>query len=79
MATINTDPRIVAMLDLVAWSEGTQLHPLTKCNGYDVIVTGDDGMHTFTDFSTHRQLGRTLIRDYIHTTGQRGADRPKRY
>lgn len=62
MTTINADPRIVAMLDLVAWSEGTQLHPLTKCNGYDVIVTGDDGMHTFTDFSTHPfQLGRTPI------------------
>ena len=62
MATIKSDPRIVAMLDLVAWSEGTQLHPLTKCNGYDVIVTGDDGMHTFTDFSTHPfQLGRTPI------------------
>ena len=62
MATINEDPRITAMLDLIAWSEGTQLHPLTKCNGYDVIVSGDDGMHTFTDFSTHPfQLGRPPI------------------
>ena len=62
MATINADPRIVAMLDLIAWSEGTQLHPLTKYDGYDVIVSGDDGMHTFTDFSMHPfQLGRPRI------------------
>ena len=62
MATINADPRIVAMLDLIAWSEGTQLHPLTKYDGYDVIVSGDDGMHTFTDFSMHPfQTGQKAI------------------
>lgn len=62
MATVNTDKRLKAFLDLIAWSEGTSTHPLTKCNGYDVIVTGVDGRHTFTDFSTHPfALGRAPV------------------
>ncbi len=41
-------------LDLIAWSEGTSISPATKCNGYDVIVTGSDGKHEiFDDFSDH--------------------------
>ncbi|HCW0193388.1 TPA: glycoside hydrolase family 104 protein [Citrobacter freundii] len=43
-----------ALLDALAWSEGTSIGPATKCNGYDVIVTGIDGKpEIFTDFSDH--------------------------
>lgn len=43
-----------AFLDTLAWSEGTSTSPATKCNGYDVIVTGVDGKpEIFTDFSDH--------------------------
>lgn len=42
-----------AFLDMLKVSEGTYSHPLTKCGGYDVIVTGIDGPEVFTDFSTH--------------------------
>lgn len=43
-----------AFLDTLAWSEGTSTSPDTRCNGYDVIVTGTDGKpEIFTDFSDH--------------------------
>ena len=43
-----------AFLDMLAVSEGTSTSPATKCNGYDVIVTGIDKQpEVFTDFSTH--------------------------
>lgn len=47
------DPKLKAFLDLIAWSEGTSTSPETKDDGYDVIVSGVDGQHTFTDYSTH--------------------------
>lgn len=47
------NPNLRAALDALAFSEGTSTHPLTKHNGYDVIVTGVDGPEVFTDFSTH--------------------------
>jgi muramidase (phage lysozyme) len=47
------DSKLKAFLDLVAWSEGTSTHPLTEDNGYDIIVTGVDGHHVFTDYSDH--------------------------
>ena len=53
MATIKAVRPLVAFLDLIAWSEGTQTHPLTKDNGYDVIASGVDGLHVFTDYSCH--------------------------
>lgn len=40
-------------LDLIAWSEGTSTNPLSKCGGYDVVVTGHDGPEIFSDFSNH--------------------------
>ena len=43
MAVIKTHPNVAAFLDTLAFSEGTATHPLTKNNGYDVIVTGIDG------------------------------------
>ncbi|MCE5255973.1 MAG: glycoside hydrolase family 104 protein [Spirochaetaceae bacterium] len=43
-----------AFLDMIAWSEGTSTSPATKCDGYDVIVTGADKIpEVFTDFRTH--------------------------
>jgi muramidase (phage lysozyme) len=53
MAAIKPDPRLAAFLDLIAWSEGTSTHPLTRAAGYDVIVSGIDGAHIFADFSAH--------------------------
>lgn len=43
-----------AFLDMLAWSEGASTSPATKCDGYDVIVTGIDRKpEIFADFSTH--------------------------
>jgi muramidase (phage lysozyme) len=47
------DPKQKAFLDLIAWSEGTSTHPLTKWNGYDVIVTGVRGQEVFSSFANH--------------------------
>jgi muramidase (phage lysozyme) len=47
------NPNLRAFLDMLKVSEGTSTHPLTKCGGYDVVVTGLDGPEVFTDFSTH--------------------------
>lgn len=50
--TIATNRR--AFLDMLAVSEGTSTSPATKNNGYDVIVTGLDGVpEIFTDYSDH--------------------------
>lgn len=52
-------PQQKALLDTIAASEGTSSSPITKNNGYDVIVTGIDlntGKLTpeiFTDYLTH--------------------------
>jgi muramidase (phage lysozyme) len=46
-------PKVQAFLDLIAYSEGTSTHPLTKDEGYDVIVSGVDGMHTFSEYKVH--------------------------
>jgi muramidase (phage lysozyme) len=62
MPTIKIAVQIAAFLDLIAWSEGTSSNPLTKQDGYDVIVSGVDGHHTFTDCATHPfALGRAPI------------------
>ena len=47
------DPKIKSFLDLIAFSEGTSTSPITKNNGYDVIVSGVDGPEIFTDYSDH--------------------------
>lgn len=44
---------VVAFLDTLAFSEGTSTSPVTKDDGYDVIVTGVDGPEIFTDYSDH--------------------------
>lgn len=47
-------PNQRAFLDMIAFSEGTSTSQATKCNGYDVIVTGiDKKPEIFTDFSNH--------------------------
>jgi muramidase (phage lysozyme) len=47
-----------AFLEMIAYSEGTSTSPATKCDGYDVIVTGIDGKpEIFTDFSNHPFAG----------------------
>ena len=62
MAVIKTERLLSAFLDLIAACEGTSSHPLTLADGYDVIVSGIDGHHTFTDFATHPfALGRAPI------------------
>lgn len=50
----------VAFLDMLSVSEGTSTSPITRNKGYDVIVTGVDGIpEIFTDFSNHPfALGR---------------------
>ena len=60
MATIKDAPtNVAAVLDLVAYSEGTSTEPVTQNDGYDVIVTGEDEIggkvheEVFTDYSTH--------------------------
>ncbi|MFC5861109.1 glycoside hydrolase family 104 protein [Acidicapsa dinghuensis] len=51
-------PQLTAFLDLIAWSEGTSTHPLTRNDGYDVIVTGADGApEIFTDYADHPFAG----------------------
>ncbi|MDN8599029.1 glycoside hydrolase family 104 protein [Citrobacter sp. S2-9] len=51
---MNISNNLKAFLETIAWSEGTSTSPATKCNGYDVIVTGTDGKsEIFTDFSDH--------------------------
>ncbi len=58
MAVIKTHPNVAAFLDMLAFSEGTATHPLTRNNGYDVIVTGIDGKpEIFTDYRDHPFAG----------------------
>ncbi len=42
------DSKLKNFLDLIAWSEGTNTSPLTKNDGYDVIVSGVTGPEGFT-------------------------------
>ncbi|SDH57009.1 MULTISPECIES: glycoside hydrolase family protein [unclassified Duganella] len=45
---------LAAVLDVISWAEGTSTSAATRNNGYDVIVTGVDGiLETFSDYSAH--------------------------
>jgi len=44
---------VAAFLDLIAHSEGTSTSKNTRDDGYDIIVSGVDGPHTFSDYSAH--------------------------
>lgn len=54
MAVLKVHPNVAAFLDMLAFSEETATHPLTRNQGYDVVVTGIDGKpEIFTDYSDH--------------------------
>lgn len=55
-------------LDLIAWSEGTSTQPRTKDDGYDVIVTGVDGLHNFNDYTDHPNLLVVVNRTGLKST-----------
>jgi muramidase (phage lysozyme) len=44
---------VIAFLDLIAFSEGTSTDPITKNDGYDVIVDGVQGRQIFEDYDHH--------------------------
>jgi muramidase (phage lysozyme) len=44
---------IAAFLDLVALSEGTSAAKNTHDDGYDIIVSGINGLNSFADYSAH--------------------------
>jgi len=52
---------LVRMLDTIAYSEGTSTSPHTKNDGYNIIVSGVDGHHEFTDYSDHPLVGKPGI------------------
>lgn len=53
MCVLKANQSIRTMLDLVAACEGTSSSPITKNDGYDIIVSGVDGPHRFDDYTTH--------------------------
>ena len=53
MTRIICPDQVAAFLNLIAISEGTSTSLQTQNDGYDVIVSGIDGAHTFTDYSAH--------------------------
>jgi muramidase (phage lysozyme) len=57
LASLKNDPPLTAFLDLIATSEGTSRSPISRAGGYDVIVSGVDGRHVFTDYSRHPFAG----------------------
>jgi muramidase (phage lysozyme) len=61
---MDIDLKLNAFLSLVAFSEGTSTSPITRNNGYDVIVSGVDGPSIFTDYSDHpfAHGGSVLVR-----------------
>jgi muramidase (phage lysozyme) len=50
---VGGNANLLRFLDLTSWSEGTSTSPLTRCDGYDVIVSGIYGRNVFSDFSDH--------------------------
>jgi muramidase (phage lysozyme) len=58
------DKAVEAFLSLIAWSEGTSTHPLTKDDGYDVIVTGVNGREVFVNYADHpfQHRGPQIVR-----------------
>lgn len=48
-----------AFLDMLSVSEGTSTSPITKDDGYDVIVTGLSGREIFTDYTKHPFTNRS--------------------
>ena len=46
-----------AVLDTLAWAEGTSTSPITKDDGYDIIVTGLNGRGRTSDYREHPFVG----------------------
>lgn len=44
---------VCAFMDMLAGSEGTCTSPITRWNGYDIIVTGINGPNRFDYFGAH--------------------------
>ena len=61
---------LTRFLALIAWSEGTSTNPLTRHDGYDVIVSGPEGPEVFTDFKSHPFDNRApkLVRPGLFST-----------
>ena len=58
---IDMHPNRAAFLDAIGVAEGTSTSRATRNHGYDVIVTGIDGVpEIFTDYSTHPFEGGRL-------------------
>jgi muramidase (phage lysozyme) len=53
MARLAVVKPIAAFLDLIGISEGTCTSPATHDDGYDIIVSGMDGLNSFADYSAH--------------------------
>ena len=53
MARLALVKPISAFLDLVGQSEGTTTSKATHDDGYDIIVTGMNGLNSFADYSAH--------------------------
>lgn len=47
---------VVAVLDTIAWAEGTSTSRFTKDDGYDVVVGGVNSPNTFSDYSAHPNI-----------------------
>lgn len=64
------DPKLRAFLDTIAFSEGTSISPITKNNGYDVIVTGIHGPSILTDYTDHPYAhgGAVEVRPGLNST-----------
>lgn len=57
-AVMEISKNLKAFLQMLKYSEGTSTSSATKCDGYDVIVTGVDGKaEVFTNFSDHPFAG----------------------
>lgn len=57
MSKIGASPQCRAFLNLLAETLGTSSHPLTRADGYDIIVSGIDGYNRFDDYSQHPFAG----------------------
>lgn len=53
---MNPKTQLNAFLAMIRWSEGTATSPYTRHHGYDVIVSGVNSPHVFTDFSKHPDI-----------------------
>lgn len=58
----------LAFLDMLAFAEGTSTSPITKDDGYDVIVTGMKGPQRFAGYDSHPNVIVKINRDQLYST-----------